>query len=186
MIGTYPGTHNLTLYRHPSSGALVFGAGTVFWVWGLDTNHDLNDLYPTAIDKNVQQACINLFADMGVQPASLIVSPGIALATISGDKLPPTSTITAPAPGSVKAQTPVTISGTSSDAGGGLVAGVEISTDNGLSWHPVTTTTADSTGASRAGHTSGGRSLRAPINFYRERSMTAATWKATAPASRSL
>ena len=32
-------THTLTLYRH-SSGALVFGAGTVQWSWGLDGNHD--------------------------------------------------------------------------------------------------------------------------------------------------
>jgi hypothetical protein len=142
VVGAYTGTHNLTLYRYPSSRALVFGAGTVFWVWGLDTNHDLNDVYPTAVDKNVQQACINLLADMGVQPASLVLSPGIALATMSGDTLAPTSAITAPAPGSVKAQTPVTISGTSSDAGGGLVAGVEISTDGGLTWHPCTGTTA--------------------------------------------
>ena len=39
---TYGGgtaTHSLTLYRH-GSGALVFGAGTVQWPWGLDTNHD--------------------------------------------------------------------------------------------------------------------------------------------------
>ena len=36
-----PGTanHALTLYKH-SSGALVFGAGTVQWSWGLDSNHD--------------------------------------------------------------------------------------------------------------------------------------------------
>ncbi len=36
-----PGTanHALTLYRH-ASGALVFGAGTVQWSWGLDSNHD--------------------------------------------------------------------------------------------------------------------------------------------------
>jgi hypothetical protein len=32
-------THNLSLYRAPS-GALVFGAGTVQWVWGLDAEHD--------------------------------------------------------------------------------------------------------------------------------------------------
>ena len=32
-------THALTLYRH-TSGALVFGAGTVQWSWGLDSNHD--------------------------------------------------------------------------------------------------------------------------------------------------
>ena len=33
--GAGTATHNLTLYRH-SSGALVFGAGTVQWGWGLD------------------------------------------------------------------------------------------------------------------------------------------------------
>ena len=32
-------THHLTLYR-PPSGALVFGAGTVQWSWGLDGKHD--------------------------------------------------------------------------------------------------------------------------------------------------
>ena len=32
-------THHLTLYRH-ASGALVFGAGTVQWAWGLDAHHD--------------------------------------------------------------------------------------------------------------------------------------------------
>ena len=53
-----PTIYPSTVTRVPN--ALVFGAGTVFWVWGLDTNHDLNDLYPTAVDKNVQQACINL------------------------------------------------------------------------------------------------------------------------------
>ena len=31
-------THHLTMYRAPS-GALVFGAGTVQWAWGLDNNH---------------------------------------------------------------------------------------------------------------------------------------------------
>ena len=32
-------SHSLTLYRAPS-GALVFGAGTVQWAWGLDPAHD--------------------------------------------------------------------------------------------------------------------------------------------------
>ena len=32
-------THHLTLYR-AASGALVFGAGTVQWSWGLDNYHD--------------------------------------------------------------------------------------------------------------------------------------------------
>ena len=37
--GAGTATHSLTLYRH-ASGALVFGAGTVQWSWGLDSNHD--------------------------------------------------------------------------------------------------------------------------------------------------
>src|SRR5438477_8936052 len=32
-------THHLTLYRH-KSGALVFGAGTIRWSWGLSQDHD--------------------------------------------------------------------------------------------------------------------------------------------------
>jgi hypothetical protein len=61
-------THHLTLYRAPS-GALVFGAGTVQWSWGLDSYHDRQPDPPA--DPNMQQATINLFADMGAQPASL-------------------------------------------------------------------------------------------------------------------
>ena len=34
-------THHLTLYRAPS-GALVFGAGTVQWAWGLDNGGTAN------------------------------------------------------------------------------------------------------------------------------------------------
>src|SRR5947209_5240620 len=65
-IGT--ATHNLTLYRDPTSGALVFGAGTVFWSWGLSAEHDGT---ATPTDPNVQQAMVNLLADMGVQPGTL-------------------------------------------------------------------------------------------------------------------
>ena len=36
----------LTLYRH-ASGALVFGAGTVQWSWGLDSNHDRGSAPPS-------------------------------------------------------------------------------------------------------------------------------------------
>ena len=64
-------THSLTLYRH-SSGALVFAAGTVQWVWGLDINHDVSpDNGPTTPDVNMQQATINLLGDMGAQPGTL-------------------------------------------------------------------------------------------------------------------
>ena len=63
-------THSLTLYRAPS-GALVFGAGTVHWAWGLDDVHDVfNSNPPRPPDPRMQQATINLLADMGIQPAT--------------------------------------------------------------------------------------------------------------------
>ncbi len=125
-------THNLTLYRAPS-GALVFGAGTVQWAWGLDNpNGD-------STDPAMQQATVNLFADMGVQPATLI--SGLTAATASTDTTAPTTTITSPTAGANVADgTKMTVTGTAADTGG-VVAGVEVSTDGGTSWHPATGTT---------------------------------------------
>ncbi|MEW1823818.1 DUF4082 domain-containing protein, partial [Arthrobacter sp. NPDC080031] len=126
-------THNLTLYKAPS-GALVFGAGTVQWPWGLD-----GFTTGKATDRNMQQATVNLFADMGTQPATL--AAGLVAATASTDTTAPVATITSPVTGTSLADgTKVTISGTASDAGG-VVAGVEISTDGGTSWHPANGTT---------------------------------------------
>ncbi|MEQ1956581.1 DUF4082 domain-containing protein [Mesorhizobium yinganensis] len=128
--GNGTSTHNLTLYRAPS-GALVFGAGTVYWAWGLSDNHD-NQATPT--DARVQQAMVNLFAEMGIQPATL--QSGLITGLPSTDHTAPTSTINPI--NSVSAGSLVTISGTAADLGGGVIAGVEVSTDNGLSWHPAT------------------------------------------------
>ena len=64
-------THSMTLYRD-DSGALVFSAGNQFFTWALDSHHDVGrwgDTY--APDPNIQQAMVNLFADMGVQPSTL-------------------------------------------------------------------------------------------------------------------
>jgi hypothetical protein len=131
-VGSNNATHNLTLYRAPS-GALVFGTGTVYWSWALDENHDLT---PTPTDPRIQQAMVNLFADMGVQPQTLDAS--LRLATKSTDTTAPVSSMTGPASGaSVGAARQVTITGTASDTGG-LVAAVEVSTDNGQSWSPAT------------------------------------------------
>ncbi len=124
-------THHLSLYRHPS-GALVFGAGTVQWSWGLDGVHERGGSIPST---DMRQATVNLFADMGVQPATL--QPGLVPATASTDATAPVSTITYPASG---AQLPenntVTIMGTASDLSG-AVAGVEVSVDGGTTWRPA-------------------------------------------------
>jgi hypothetical protein len=125
--GPAPATHHLTMYKAPS-GALVFGAGTVRWSWGLDGNHDQGSSTP---DVRVQQATVNLFADMGSQPGSL--QPGLVSATASTDTTPPASFITPPT--GVVVGTPVTIAGTATDTGG-VVGGVEVSVDGGP-WHPA-------------------------------------------------
>ncbi|MCP3421037.1 DUF4082 domain-containing protein [Nocardioides pinisoli] len=126
-------THAMTTYR-AASGALVFSAGTIQWAWALDGNHDRGSAAP---DAAAQQATVNLFADMGVQPDTL--RPGLTAATASTDTTAPTTTITSPAAGAtLPVGNPVTISGTATDAGGGRVAGVEVSTDNGTTWRRAT------------------------------------------------
>jgi hypothetical protein len=130
LYGAGTATHHLSIYR-AASGALVFGAGTVQWPWGLDSWSG------GTADANMQQATVNLFADMGVQPATL--AGGLFLATKSADTIAPTSQIGAPANGtSVRVGTNINISGTAVDVGGGIVGGVEVSTDGGARWHPAT------------------------------------------------
>jgi len=126
--------NELVMYKAPS-GALVFSTGSYQWAWGLDNHHDGTDLGSTT-NTAMQQATVNLFADMGVQPVTL--QSGLTKATASTDTTPPVSTITSPAAGAIiPTGTKVTITGTATDVGG-VVAGVEVSTDNGATWHPAT------------------------------------------------
>ena len=128
-------THKLSLYRH-SSGALVFGAGTVQWSWGLDNIHDRGS---AAASTAMQQATVNLFADMGVQPGSLMT--GLVAATASTDVQAPVPVISSPLNGAtVTANTAINISGTATDAGG-VLAGIEVSVDGGNTWTVATGTT---------------------------------------------
>ncbi len=127
--------HHITLYRAPS-GALVFSAGTIRWGWGLD---DVHDGRQNTSDSRIQQATVNLLADMGAQPSTLMSD--LFAATKSTDTTAPTTTITSPAAGQAIANgTAVTVTGTASDAGG-RVAGVEVSTDGGATWRRAEGTT---------------------------------------------
>ena len=129
-LDNQPSTHNMTIYRAPS-GALVFGSGTVQWSWGLDdTNAGFTD--PNLA---MRQATVNLLADMGAQPATIL--SGLSTTSASADHSAPTAAITSP-PASVQDGTKITLSGTAADTGGGVVAGVEVSTDSGSTWHPAT------------------------------------------------
>ncbi len=146
--GVNPGnqeTHHLTLYR-AASGALVFGAGTVQWSWGLD-NFNAWDESPTepsghAPDPNMEQFTVNLLAMMGAQPATL--ESGLVPGSAPAATTQPTSSIASPAPGATIADgSAVTITGSATAASGAVVAGVEVSTDGGSTWHPATLTTSD-------------------------------------------
>ena len=137
-FGPATAVHSMTMYR-AASGALVFSAGTVQWAWGLDVFHDTApDTGPSTPDRNMQQATLNVLADMGVQPAT--IQAGLVASPASTDTTPPTSTITGPAAGtSFVSGTPVTVTGTAADADG-AVAGVEVSVDGGTTWHKATGT----------------------------------------------
>jgi len=134
--GAGTATHSLTIYR-AASGAIVFGAGTIQWSWGLDNQHDRQpDNVTDYTNQSVQQGTVNLFGDMGAQPMTL--QAGLTPAAPSADVVPPSSAITAPAAGSsVAAGTTLTISGTATDTNG-VVAGVEVSTDGGATWRRAT------------------------------------------------
>ncbi len=124
--------HTLTLHRDQQSDALVFGAGTIQWSWGLDGQHDRGSSTPVTA---MQQATVNLFADMVVQPTTL--QDELDPADASTDTTAPTSDVTAPTDGgTVRSGSSVTITGTATDVGG-LVGGVEVSTDGGETWHPA-------------------------------------------------
>ena len=92
-----------------------------------------------AADARMQQATVNLFADMGVQPATLM--SGLVAATKTTDTAGPTADhrprrpparhvpTAARSPSRAPPPTPA-----------GMVAGVEVSTDGGATWHPATGT----------------------------------------------
>ncbi len=128
-------THSLTLYR-ASSGALVFGAGTIQWGWGLDQYHDGDNSNPA--DPRMQQATLNMLADMGAAPTTLM--SGMVQPTGTDDTTAPTVAITAPGTGaSLGNGAMVTVSGTASDAA--VVTNVEVSLDGGTTFHRAVGTT---------------------------------------------
>ncbi|MCU7726406.1 DUF4082 domain-containing protein [Actinoplanes sp. KI2] len=134
-FGNGTATHSIVMYRDESSHALVFGSGTVQWSWGLSTIH--GDGATTTEDVRMQQATLNLFADMGVQP--LTRQSNLHAEVASTDTSAPTVTITSPAAGAtLPVLSQATISGTAAEVGGGQLARVEVSVDGGTTWKKAT------------------------------------------------
>ncbi len=141
-------THNLSLYR-AESGALVFGAGTVFWTWALSNEHDSTPYGALIENEAIKQFTVNMFADMGIQPGvadAVLASQGLVRAIGLTDTIGATTTLNSIA-SEVAAFSTVVITGTAADANGtatttddGNVGVVEVSVDNGATWRLAQTT----------------------------------------------
>jgi hypothetical protein len=112
--------HRISLYRHGQNcfatskqfkngvtrTSLVFGAGTLQWSWALSSWHDG---YTMPVDRDLQQATLNILADMSAFPNSFCpfsndgkavsdvkvsAAPSLVFPAISSDIEPPHSTIT--------------------------------------------------------------------------------------------
>ena len=165
-------THNMTLYR-AASGARVFGAGTVQWAWGLDASHDRGS---AAADARMQQATLNLFADMGAQPATM--QAGLVAATASADAAAPSSAITSPASGGA-ASRPASRSRSAARRPTPAAARSAASRSRRTAARPGGAPRAAPRGPSR------GRPARSRATACAAaRSTTAGTWRPRAPASR--
>ena len=125
-----------------ASGALVFSAGTVQWTWGLDA--DARHAVRPRAGRPAHAAGAGQPARRHERPADDADARPGRRPTKSTDTTGPTvddHDARPPARPSANG-TQVTVTGTATDTGGGVVAGVEVSTDAGATWHPATGTTA--------------------------------------------
>jgi hypothetical protein len=132
-----------------ASGAHVFGAGTVQWVWGLDPEHDVNDppranAYDIRVERDtngpdpaVRQAMLNIVADMGILPETLQQRWGLVPAYPSTDRESPVSHITTVVDHLDSSPPTISVRARAVDTGGGVVAAIEVSLDGGVRFHPM-------------------------------------------------
>ncbi len=89
-------------FLRANSWALVFGAGTVTWAWGLDDQHDpvtapYGDGTAAAPDVDMRQATVTRLHDMSADPTTLRTDWGLRPPSDFPDRTVATSTIAAPA-----------------------------------------------------------------------------------------
>jgi Bacterial Ig domain len=129
--------HSMAIYK-TRNGALTFGAGTMQLGFLLDDNI-LDPIVPHRSNRSMQQAIVNLLADMGSQPAS--PQSDLVRAAASQDLTAPVVNISSPANNAkFKATDTIAVTGRASDVGGS-VAGIEVSIDGGRTWNLAQGTT---------------------------------------------
>ena len=124
----------MTLHRHSPSNALIFSAGTVQFSWGLDGPDPDHRFARTGrpdvpADRNIQQAMVNLFVDMGVRAATL--QSDLIQTGPSDDRTPPRASFTG-LELVATAGDALLVEGSAEDEGG-VVAGVEVNVLG--TWH---------------------------------------------------
>ena len=113
--------------------ALVFGAGTVQWSWGLDSDHDRGSAgAPTPRCSRPRSTCSPTWA---TQPGSL--QPGLAAAAASTDTQAPSTSITRRPPARPCGRGAGHHDRHRRGRGRRRVGAVEVSVDGGASWHPA-------------------------------------------------
>jgi len=148
VYDTGSATHHLTMHRHGKG--IVFGAGTVQWTWGLDEMHDnptgvpprvANPHHnrvgkaPHMVDRDLQQATVNVLIDMEVRPGNL--QSGLVLTEPISDYIPPRTNVTRNPEILTTCGECIEIRGVITDEEG-VPAGVEISFDGPGGWfHPA-------------------------------------------------
>src|SRR5262249_17789809 len=99
---------------------------------------------PFAADQPLQQATMNLLADMGVQPSvERAINNRLTPASKSTDVASPISAAPTANGQTVSVGRPLVLSGAVQERGNGVVAGVEVSTD-GTTWPPASGSTDNS------------------------------------------
>ena len=130
-------THHLTLYRDPNGagGALVFGAGTVQWSWGLDDNHDRGSEPPERRHAAGDGQPVRRHGRRSRRRCS----PAWCRRARRPTRSPPTATITAPATTASSPTPPTRRDHRDGDrhAAAAWSARVEVSVDGGATWHPA-------------------------------------------------
>ena len=134
--GAGTATHKLTLYKR-ASGALGVRRRDLSSGPGAWMRTTTAAIWARPTDVRMQQATVNLFADMGVQPATLQAGLARGRGLDRCDRARPRPSPRRPPARSSPPGQAVTITGTATDTGGGVVGGVEVSVDGGTTWHPA-------------------------------------------------
>ncbi len=159
-------THHLTLYRDTNepAGALVFGAGTVQWSWGLDDEHERRPCAGQPHDAAGHGQPVRRHGRAGDDAAARPER-----ADPSTDTTPPSAASALRSTGLPSSRAGRSPSAAPRGRGGGRVGGVEVSVDGGATWHPAT--------GARAGATGGRRPSAAKSPSAAARSTTAGIWR---------